>query len=230
MRARSGPFASQRSDWPEGEYKIAKRRLALFLVSAAGSGGRRRLGRLLLKERLARMHPRVRTAERVFLEETGQVSGTTDASNAFRTTGQTSESLYAEATAHRGIGLPRRGLARRIRRTRRGRQSSYVLSVRRRRTEYEADPASCFACGRCYAVLPEASVSGGRRRGSNRQGVDDAGNGTNSLGMMQASLPDGAEHGCCRAVFSAIFTVSLVAEPHRQRHPRAVAREQTGGA
>jgi NosR/NirI family nitrous oxide reductase transcriptional regulator len=150
------PFGAIREpteDWPEGEYRIAKRRLALFLVllpilvAASGWGG------YLLKERLARMHPRVRTAERVFLEESGQITGTTDASDAFRTTGQTSESLYAEATAIRQqfalggallggfVGLVAGG-------------KLIVLSVRRRRTEYEADPASCFACGRCYTSCP----------------------------------------------------------------------------
>jgi NosR/NirI family nitrous oxide reductase transcriptional regulator len=151
------PFGAIREpteDWPEGEYKIAKRRLVLFLVLlpvlvAAGTWGG-----YLLKERLARMHPRVRTAERVFLEETGQVAGTTDASDAFRTTGQTSQSLYAEATAIRHqfafgsallggfIGLVAGG-------------KLIALSVRRRRTEYEADPASCFACGRCYQHCPK---------------------------------------------------------------------------
>jgi NosR/NirI family transcriptional regulator, nitrous oxide reductase regulator len=89
------PFGAIREpteDWPEGEYKIAKRRLALFLVllpvlvAAGGWGG------YSLKERLARVHPRVRTAERVYLEESGQVTGTTDASDAFRTTGRSSES------------------------------------------------------------------------------------------------------------------------------------------
>ena len=151
------PFGAIREpteDWPEGEYKIAKRRLALFLVllpvlvAAGGWGG------YLLKERLARVHPRVRTAERVYLEESGQVTGTTDASDAFRTTGQTSESLYAEATAIRHqfalggallggfIGFVAGG-------------KLIALSVRRRRTEYEADPASCFACGRCYTYCPK---------------------------------------------------------------------------
>jgi NAD-dependent dihydropyrimidine dehydrogenase PreA subunit len=107
-----------------------------------------------LKERLARMHPRVRTAERVFLEETGQVTGTTNASDAFRTTGVASEMLYQEATAIRRqfaiggallgafVGFVAGG-------------KLVVLSIRRRRTEYEADPAGCFACGRCYQSCPK---------------------------------------------------------------------------
>jgi NosR/NirI family nitrous oxide reductase transcriptional regulator len=151
------PFGAIREpteDWPEGEYQVAKRRLALFLIVlpvliAAGAWGG-----YSLKERLARMHPRVRTAERVFLEETGQVTGTTNESDAFRTTGQTTELLYRDATGIRRqfaiggallgafVGFVAGG-------------KLVALSVRRRRTEYEADPAGCFACGRCYKYCPK---------------------------------------------------------------------------
>ncbi|MBN1506131.1 MAG: 4Fe-4S binding protein [Sedimentisphaerales bacterium] len=151
------PFGAIREptgDWPRGEYRIAKRRLALFLVLlpvlvvAGGWGG------YALKERLARVHPRVRTAERVYLEETGKVEGTTDASTAFRATGRTNEELYEEATAIRGrfaiggallggfLGLVAGG-------------KLVALSVRRGRSEYEADRAGCFACGRCYQYCPK---------------------------------------------------------------------------
>jgi NosR/NirI family nitrous oxide reductase transcriptional regulator len=151
------PFGAIREpteDWPAGEYKVAKRRLALFLVLlpvliAAGAWGG-----YSLKERLARMHPRVQTAERVYLEETGQVAGTTNASDAFRTTGQTAEALYQDATGIRHrfalggallgafLGFVAGG-------------KLVTLSVRRRRTEYEADRAGCFACGRCYQYCPK---------------------------------------------------------------------------
>jgi NosR/NirI family nitrous oxide reductase transcriptional regulator len=151
------PFGAIREpteDWPQGEYKIAKRRLALFLlllpvlVAAGGWAG------YSLKERLARMHPRVRTAERVYLEETGRVTGTTNASDAFRATGQAAEALYRDATEIRGrfavggallggfLGLVAGG-------------KLVTGSVRRRRVAYEADPAGCFACGRCYAYCPK---------------------------------------------------------------------------
>jgi NosR/NirI family nitrous oxide reductase transcriptional regulator len=151
------PFGAIREptgDWPRGEYKIARRRLALFLlllpvlVAAGGWGG------YTLKERLARVHPRVRTAERVYLEETGKVEGTTDASDAFRATGRTTEELYQEAATIRDrfalggallggfLGLVVGG-------------KLVALSVRRRRTDYEADRADCFACGRCYQYCPE---------------------------------------------------------------------------
>jgi len=151
------PFGAIREpteDWPEGEYKIAKRRLALFLVlvpvliAAGGWAG------YSLKDRFARVHPTVRTAERIYLEETGQVAGTTDVSDAFRATGQTSALLYREATGIRNqfaaggallgafVGFVAGG-------------KLVVLSVRRRRTDYEADPASCLACGRCYKYCPK---------------------------------------------------------------------------
>jgi len=107
-----------------------------------------------LKERLARVHPKVRTAERVYLEETGKVEGTTNASNAFRATGRTTEELYQQATAIRErfafggallggfLGLVVGG-------------KLVTLSVRRGRSDYEADRASCFACGRCYQYCPK---------------------------------------------------------------------------
>jgi NosR/NirI family nitrous oxide reductase transcriptional regulator len=151
------PFGAIREptgDWPGGEYKIAKVRLTLFLlllpVLVAGGGW----GGYVLKERLARVHPTVRTAERVYLEETGRVEGTTDESDAFRATGRPSEELYEDAGMIRGrfaigsallggfIGFVVGG-------------KLIALSVRRRRREYEADPAGCFACGRCYKYCPK---------------------------------------------------------------------------
>ena len=151
------PFGAIREpteDWPEGEYKVAKRRLALFLVllpvlvAAGGWGG------YSLKEQLARMHPRVRTAERVYQEETGQVTGTTNVSDAFRATGQASDVLYRDATQIRNrLGIGGALLGAFVGFVAGGKL--VTLSVRRRRTEYEADPASCFACGRCYQYCPK---------------------------------------------------------------------------
>jgi len=163
------PFGAIREptgDWPRGEYKVAKRRLALLLlllpilVAAGGWGG------YALKERLARVHPKVRTAERVYLEDTGKVEGTTNASDAFRATGRTREDLYQDATAIRGrfavggallggfLGLVAGG-------------KLVALSVRRRRSEYEADRAGCFACGRCYQYCPKER----ERRKKNKETV-----------------------------------------------------------
>jgi len=151
------PFGAIREpteDWPEGEYRVAKRRLVVFLlllpilVAAGGWVG------YLLRDKLAQMHPTVRTAERVRLEETGQVEGTTDVSDAFRATGRASGELYEGASALRGrfgIGGALLGgflgfvIAGKL----------IALTVRRGRSEYEADRASCFACGRCYKYCPK---------------------------------------------------------------------------
>jgi NAD-dependent dihydropyrimidine dehydrogenase PreA subunit len=164
------PFGAIREpteDWPDEEYRIGKKRLAFFLVllpvlvAAGGWAGHS------LKGPLARVHPTVRTAERVYLEEAGQVEGTTDASDAFRATGRTSDALYDEASQIRAkfevggallggfLGLVVGG-------------KFLALSVRRRRTEYEADPASCFACGRCYQYCPREHE---RRKKSTKMGA-----------------------------------------------------------
>ena len=151
------PFGAIRpptEPWPGKEYKIAKARLALLLlllpalIAGGGWGG------YLLADSFARMHPQVRLAERVHLEEAGQVTGTTDASDAFRATGRPSQGLYDEAALIRekfAIGAAIFGgfvgliIGGRL----------VTLSVRRRRTDYEADPAGCFACGRCYEYCPK---------------------------------------------------------------------------
>lgn len=151
------PFGAIREPtepWPGKEYRIAKVRLAFLLVLlpvlivAGGWGG------YLLRESFARMHPQVRLAERVHQEESGQVEGTTDASDAFRTTGRSNQDLYQEAA---GIGA-RFAVGSIIF----GAFVGFIvggkllaLSVRRRRTDYEADPASCLACGRCYEYCPK---------------------------------------------------------------------------
>jgi len=139
--------------WPEKEYHVAKKRLALlllvlpvliFLGGWAGSG---------IKAVTARAHDTVRLAERISLEEAGEVEGTTDASSAFRATGKEISALYEEASNIRTrfglggwffggfiglvIGLKLIG-----------------LSVWRQRKEYETDKASCLACGRCFEYCP----------------------------------------------------------------------------
>jgi len=102
---------------------------------------------------MAKMHPTVRLAERVQREEAKEVSDTTDASQAFRESGRSTEDLNAEADEIRGnvalgsilagafIGLV---LALRL----------IALATRRTRDEYLADRGSCVACGRCYEFCP----------------------------------------------------------------------------
>jgi polyferredoxin len=131
--------------------------------------GRRRLGTLVLllpvlvivfgwlgyagSGALSHLHPTVELAERVWLEDQGRVQGTTDASVAFRNLGRPASWLYAGAVVirHRyAVGCALFGawvgivIGVRL----------ILLSVRRRRPDYEADPAACVSCGRCYPACP----------------------------------------------------------------------------
>jgi len=102
---------------------------------------------------LSRVNATVRLAERIRLEEAGAVTGTIDSSDAFRGTGTPVTDLYqqqrnlqrkflwggaaAGAFVALVIGLK---LIR--------------LSVRRRRSDYQPNRASCLACGRCFEYCP----------------------------------------------------------------------------
>ncbi len=133
-------------------------------------GARRRLGWLFvalpllvavgaylasaLAPALSRTHMKVLLAERVWMEEAGEVEGTTDASSAFRGTGRTLEDLYAEADAVRrrfrlggALAGAYFGLVIGMR--------LLTLSVRRTRADYTIDRAACLSCGRCFASCPK---------------------------------------------------------------------------
>lgn len=103
---------------------------------------------------MARKHPRVSLAERIHLEESGAVEGTTDASAAFLNTGAPVDKLYEEAFKLRNWYI----LAGRLC----GAWIGLViglklisLAIHRRRNDYEADQARCVACARCYKYCPE---------------------------------------------------------------------------
>jgi ferredoxin len=132
---------------------IDRRRLALLLVAVPlllAAGGA--LGWWLAGP-MARMHVTVRQADRVRLEETGQVQGTIDLSDGFYATHRPREELYAEAGAIEdrfGVGSVLLGawvglvVAAKL----------VALSVRRTRTDFEPDRGTCVACGRCFAYCP----------------------------------------------------------------------------
>ena len=99
----------------------------------------------------------VRLAEQVRLEETGVTATTTDASDAFRTSGRSKAELYESAIERRGrfrwlggalgcwVGLV---IAAKL----------IHLSIRRRRDDYQTDRAGCVSCGRCYWYCPVEKV------------------------------------------------------------------------
>lgn len=156
-----GPTAA----WDEGDYVRNKKLLGallalvpvfVLLLGWAGHG---------LSGRAARVHDTVRLADRIYLENVGAVTDTTDASDAFRASGKTVEALYAEAEAKRGQFAVAGWLA--------GGFMGLIVGVklvrttlRERRTEYEVDKAACVACGRCYEYCPrQHALDKARREG-----------------------------------------------------------------
>jgi NosR/NirI family nitrous oxide reductase transcriptional regulator len=148
-----GAILKPTEKWSKEQLTKAKKRLSFLLVLLpvlvilGGWAG------FSVKNTLAQMHPTVRLAERIRLEETGKVEGATDASDAFRATGVENTELYEQASQIRDsfgtgsiilggfigfvIGL-----------------KLIVISIWRERPFYEADRAICFACGRCFEFCP----------------------------------------------------------------------------
>jgi len=133
----------------EGRSRLARHLLLLPILLAAGGA----LG-YFSGSAFATRHITVRQASRVWLEQQGKVKGTTLESDAVYQQGQPLKDLLRAASRIRRqfdigglllgawIGLVI-GL------------KLVFLSIRRRRTDYEADPAACLACGRCYRFCPE---------------------------------------------------------------------------
>jgi len=151
-----------------GEGKRALGGLIVLLPVLVALGGG--LGRALATP-LSRMHATVRLAEQVSLEDAGKLQCTTnptDPAYVFRTTGRAKADLYQEAGALHGkfvvgsavmggfvglvIGLKLIG-----------------LSLRRRRSDYEADRSICLSCGRCFSYCP-VDREWRKRRGYSAQG------------------------------------------------------------
>ena len=106
---------------------------------------------------LSQLDHTVRVAERIRLEETDQVEGTIDASDAFRKTGRPVPELYREAVARRAQFAVAGGWL--------GAWVGLVtgvklihLSIRRRRIDYQPDRGSCVSCGRCFWYCPGEQV------------------------------------------------------------------------
>jgi ferredoxin len=140
--------------WPGETYARDKRRLAWLLILlpvliAIGAW----LGHSLAPM-AASTHTTVALAERVWMEENQEVTGTTDASQAFRASGESITSLYDRAVTIQA-GFEKGGwffggflglvLGCKL----------ILLSLRPRQTDYEAERAGCVACGRCYQYCPK---------------------------------------------------------------------------
>lgn len=131
----------------------ARRRLAFFVLLApvliaAGYFAGRGLG-----IPIARVHPTVRLAERIALEESGVFSETNDASAAFRNTGKPFAELAETASHLRDAHVFYGGLL--------GLWVGFVvgaklihLSLFRQNDEYTPDMFHCFSCGRCFDYCP----------------------------------------------------------------------------
>lgn len=183
------PFGAIRTPTasPGGASRTAgRRRLALLLaavpVLVIGGGA---LG-WWLGEPMARLHPRLKVAERVRLEQAGLAEGTTDESDAFYETGRSVESLYEDAAqvTQRFVGAwHRMEMTRREDRIHNlvvwvpgaavwfGAFCGFVvggklvhLSIRRRREDFEPDRATCLSCGRCYEYCPVGAERGAEIR------------------------------------------------------------------
>jgi NosR/NirI family nitrous oxide reductase transcriptional regulator len=140
------------ADAPEARTRGARRLGVLILLlpvlAALGFG----VGSLL-KEPLSHMHPTVRLAERVAAEELGRYEELSIESEAFRSSDQPVEELFAEAVELKaGFGRGGRWLGAFI-----GIVIGCKLigvSILRKRDGYEPDRGTCYSCGRCYKYCP----------------------------------------------------------------------------
>jgi len=154
-------------DQPPERRPRARRRLAgLLLLVPLLIGFGACLG-TYLENPLGRLDPTVRLAEHVRLatseqtpaedgnedEDDEETKKRNDAVDAFYNTGRPVEELYADARVRSGLL-----------RTAGGWLGAWVglvlgvklihLSIRRRRTDYQADAANCLSCGRCFWYCP----------------------------------------------------------------------------
>ncbi len=122
----------------------------LLAVLGALLGGR-------LSVPFSKMHATVSLAEQIAAEDAGKVKEPTDASKAFRQTGQPVEELYAAAWSVRDrfttgsrwfgayVGLVVGAML-------------LLASAPRKHAVYDPNPADCVACGRCYVHCPKEIV------------------------------------------------------------------------
>lgn len=167
-----GAIDKPNAEWPDNQRIKAKHRtrmlillLPVIVLVGAWVGYR-------AAPALAQSNAIVRLAERIRLEETGQVRGVIDESTAFRTTGRSVDSLYTQAASKLrqfAWGSSLLGGAM-------GLLCGLTLiqtHICVRREEYEAHRAGCVACGRCYWSCPREHLR--RQQAKPLQPTENAG-------------------------------------------------------
>ncbi|MDK1031814.1 MAG: 4Fe-4S dicluster domain-containing protein, partial [Planctomycetia bacterium] len=132
----------------EGKGRLAALIILVPVLAVAGGWLVGRAGPVM-----SRMHPTVRLSDRVWLEDEGEVSDLTDASENFRGSGRVAAELHEEAKEIKA----QYGRGGRIFGALLGLLVSVKLislAVRRKRTDYETDKAHCLSCGRCFSFCP----------------------------------------------------------------------------
>lgn len=147
MRGRGSEGARERNR------RIDKRRLAILMALLPVFIALGVLMGIRIGAPLSRVNATVSLAQRVWLEDTGKVEESTEASDAFRRTGRPTEELYREALdLHRqfaiGSGIFGAFLGSVIG------MRMIQLSVRRTRVDYEINRTICVSCGRCIPYCP----------------------------------------------------------------------------
>lgn len=136
---------------------VARRRLLALLVLVPVLVAVGAVSGQWLAIPLSRLHADYRLAERLRLEDTGRVEGTTDASDAYRNTGQPATNSYEKALAvqvrFRTWGMWLGGWIGLVIGLK-----LVALAIRRRRTDFQPDRGRCVSCARCYWYCPEEQV------------------------------------------------------------------------
>jgi len=148
-----GAIKEPTAQWIDSDYKKGKKRLVFLiillpiLIGLGASGGN------LMSPAASKVHETVRLAERIYAEDTEMVKDTTDASTAFRATGQETKELYEQADLIKDKFAAGGWLF--------GGFIGFVIglklishSIRRVRDDYQAERAGCLACGRCFEYCP----------------------------------------------------------------------------
>jgi len=141
-------------EWPQAEHRKGKRRLLVYILTLPLLiAGGAYLG-YKVHPKLAQAHPDVALANEIRLDQAGILSEQTDAGEAFYASVQTQAELNTKAGAKRrqfaiggSIVGGWMGFIAGI--------SLIQYSIFWKRSGFEANRASCFACGRCYSACPQ---------------------------------------------------------------------------